>query len=77
MKRLALAAGLVSLGFAAATPALADFAIVQFGDGACKIWWDSGANPWGADWRKIAIGLPDWAAADAALDAARAQNQCP
>jgi len=79
MNRLAFATGLlaITLGMAAATPAHADFAVVQFESGHCQIWWDSGANPWGAGWKKIAIGLPDWSAARAALSAARSQDVCP
>ncbi|MGD0024599.1 MAG: hypothetical protein ABSC37_08225 [Xanthobacteraceae bacterium] len=77
MKRLAFAIGVLALGFAASTPARADFAVVQFEGGWCQIWWDSGANPWGVGWRKIIIGLPDWAAASVALNAARSQGLCP
>jgi hypothetical protein len=78
MNRFAFAAGLlaVTLGLAAATPARADFAVVQFASGYCKIWWDSSADPWGARWKKIAIGLPDWDAARATLSAARSQGLC-
>ena len=77
MKFLAFAIGLFALGFAATTPARADFALVQFGSGHCEIWWDSSDNPWGDTWKKIAVGLPDWPAASIALDNARAQNLCP
>jgi hypothetical protein len=79
MNRLAFATGFLALalGFAASTPARADFALVQFGNGHCQIWWDSGADPWGVDWRKIMVGLPNWDAAAAALDSARAQSVCP
>lgn len=79
MNRLAFATGLLAatLGIAATTPARADFAVVQFANGYCQIWWDSGANPWGAGWKKIAIGLPDWSAAREALSAARSQGACP
>lgn len=77
MKCLGFAIGLLMLGFAAATPAQADFAVVQFGSGYCQIWWDSGDNPWGDTWRKITVGLPDWPAASIALTNARAQNLCP
>jgi hypothetical protein len=77
MKQLTLVAFAVALGLAATTPARADFAVVQFRDGHCQRWWDSGSNPWGAGWRKIVIGLPNWEAATAALDAARAQAVCP
>jgi hypothetical protein len=77
MKHLAFAIGLCTLGIAAATPARADFALVRYGNGHCRIWWDSGANPWGTDWTKIVIGLPTWSAADAALVSYRAQGVCP
>jgi hypothetical protein len=81
MKRLAFAVGVVmlgftALGFALSTPARADYAVVQLDDGWCKIWWESGAPPWGTGWTKIAIGLPDWLAASAALSTARSQGEC-
>jgi hypothetical protein len=76
MKRLAFAIVVLALGFAASTPARADYAVVKLGDGWCKIWWDSGATPWGDDWTKIAIGLPDWLMASAALNTARSQGVC-
>ena len=66
-----------TLGFAAVTPAHADFAVVRFSDGHCQVWRDSASNPWGDDWTKIAIALPTWSAAEAALDAARSQDACP
>jgi hypothetical protein len=77
MKSLALATALAAISLTASTSARADFAVVQFGGGDCQIWWDSGANPWGAGWSKIAIGLPNWDAAEAALYSARAQSVCP
>jgi hypothetical protein len=78
MNRSAFASGLLALvlGFAAWTPARADYAVVQFDDGHCQIWSDSASNPWGAGWKKIAVALPTWSAAEAALDAAHAQNIC-
>lgn len=76
MKRLAFAASVLALGFAASTPALADFALVQFDDGYCRIWQDSADTPWGAGWTKISIGLPDYLAAQVALSSARAQGAC-
>jgi hypothetical protein len=80
MKRLALAVGVLALGMTAlnfaTTPARADYAVVQLQDGWCKIWWDSGATPWGVGWTKIAVGLPDWLAAEGALDFARSQGTC-
>jgi hypothetical protein len=76
MKRLAFAVAVLALGFAASTPARADFAVVQFSDGWCKIWWDSNAAPWGDGWTEIAYGMPDWLSASAALDTARSQGVC-
>ena len=76
MNRLAFAVCLLIVGLAASTPARADFAVVRFGDGFCKIWWDSAGNPWGSGWGKIALGLPDYLAAQAALANARAQRTC-
>ena len=75
MRRLLLAAGLL-MALIGASPALADYAVVQFGDGYCRIWFDSVDNPWGAIWSKIAVGRPDHAAAQAALDNALTQRVC-
>jgi hypothetical protein len=74
MKHLAFALGLLAL--TAATPARADFAIVEFGDGFCQIWWDSAGIPWGVGWTKITIGLPDYAVAQATLDSAIGRRVC-
>jgi hypothetical protein len=76
MKRWAFAVAVAALGFAASTPARADYAVVQFHDGWCKIWWDSSASPWGDSWTEIAYGMPDWLSASAALDTARSQGVC-
>jgi hypothetical protein len=75
MKRLAFAVGVLALGFTAATPARADFAVVKFELGYCRIWWDSGAKPWGAGWTKIAIA-PDFSGGWAAKDAAVKKGLC-
>ncbi len=76
MKRFAFAVGLLALGCATATPARADFAVIRLDNGWCRIWWDSGATPWGTGWTKIAVNLPDWFSASAALDTARSQGVC-
>jgi hypothetical protein len=75
MKRLAFAVGVLALGFAAATPARADFAVVKFELGFCRIWWDSGAKPWGAGWKVVATA-PDFSGAWAAQDAAVKKGKC-
>ena len=76
MKHSALVLGVLAIGLAAATPARADFAVVQFGDGFCQIWSDTTATPWGTGWTKLAVSLPDWDVAHAALDNAIVQGAC-
>jgi hypothetical protein len=76
MKRFVLAAGLLTVASLAGGPAHADYAVVHFDDGSCKIWWDSVGNPWGIGWTKIAVGLPDHVAAEIALDNAITQRFC-
>lgn len=75
MKSLVFGIGIFAVGFVAATPACADYAVVRFADGYCRIWRDSAATPWGAGWTKIAIA-PDWLLAHAALDTALANHIC-
>ena len=76
MNRWTFAVCLLIAGLAASTPARADFAVVRFGDGFCQIWSDSADNPWGTGWTKIALGLPDYEAAQAALAGAHARAIC-
>jgi hypothetical protein len=76
MKQLAFAVGLLVIALTAASPARADYAVVQFGDGFCRIWWDSAGTPWGIGWTKLAIGLPDHEVARAMLDRAIIQGAC-
>jgi hypothetical protein len=83
MKRLAplfgvlaaVPAAVLIFGLATPTPVRADYAVVQFADGYCEIWWDSGATPWGVNWSKLALA-PDWPAAEAARAAARYDGTC-
>jgi hypothetical protein len=75
MKRLALAVGFAAVGFAATIPARADYAVVKFEGGYCRIWWDSSATPAGPSWTKIAIA-PDFASAWDELEKAIATNTC-
>ena len=58
MKYLSVATGLLMLGFIAATPAHADFAVVQYGNGHCQIWWDSGDNPWATPGKRSLSACP-------------------
>jgi hypothetical protein len=76
MKRLALAIGLLTVALAASTTARADYAVIQFRDGRCEIWQDSGSDPAGAGWTKLAFGIPDYPAAQSAVDSAFAKGVC-
>lgn len=63
MKRIAIIAGVMALGFAAST-ARADFAVVRFKDGSCKPWLESGAKPLEPGWKYHWVGLKSWEAAE-------------
>jgi hypothetical protein len=76
MRRLCFAIGVLALVFAAGTPARADYAVVKFESGFCRIWWDSKANPYGTGWTKVATELKDWGAAWGALDALIKDKTC-
>jgi len=56
MKRLAIAAAILALGFAATTAARADFAVVKFKNGSCRVWANTKMPPMGMmkkDWRWV------------------------
>jgi hypothetical protein len=53
MKRFVFAVGVLALGFAASTPARADFSVV-LELGFCRIWWNNGINPIGTGWTRVA-----------------------
>jgi hypothetical protein len=76
MKCFAFAVAALALGFAASTPARADYTVIQFDSGYCEVWSNSNSTPWGYGWRKLAIELPDWDTAQSALYAARANGEC-
>jgi hypothetical protein len=72
MKHLALSIVLLALGFTAASPARADFAVIRWADGRCSI---VPAIFWGYGWPKIAI-TPDWWSAQIARDWAITNGTC-
>ena len=75
MKRLVFAVGVLALGFAASTPARADFSVVRFELGFCRIWWNNGINPIGTGWARVATA-PDFTSAWTAQDAAAKKGKC-
>ena len=76
MKKVSLAIGLLALGFAASTPARADFVIVKFDPGYCRVWMDSSMKPYGTGWSVVGKPYADWATAWAALNAAWTKKTC-
>jgi hypothetical protein len=76
MKQLSFALAVLALSFVSSTPSRADYAVVKFELGYCRIWWDSASNPVGVGWTKIAAGLPTWEAAWSALHSAIAARAC-
>lgn len=75
MKRLAFAVSVLALTFAASVPARADFAVVKFELGFCRIWLDSNLKPWGAGWTVVAKA-PTFEGAWAAQTAAVKKGIC-
>ena len=82
MKRLAFAAGLLAIGFGAVTSAHADFAVVKFDNGSCRVWSDTASRP--SDGRFLWFKRGDHAryrfatrdGAHRAVHLAAAQNRC-
>jgi hypothetical protein len=83
MVRLAFAIGLLILGLTAAIPARADFAVIAFNSGYCRVWADTAFGP--QDGRFLwflspVVGwhfrFPTWDMADLAMHRAVAHNRC-
>ena len=75
MKRAILGMGILALGFAA-SPALADFAVVKFKDtGACRAWYSSNTKPWGA-YQVLWVKTPSWDVAQTKGSYAMAHKWC-
>jgi hypothetical protein len=82
MIRLAFAVGLLALGFAGATPARADFAVITFNSGYCRVWTETAFGPQDGHylWFPSPIGwryrFLTWEGADLAMHRAVAWNRC-
>jgi hypothetical protein len=82
MTRLAFALGVLVLGSVSTTPARADFAVVKFHSGYCRVYADTAFgppdgrylsfwSPWGWTYR-----FPTWQVADMAMHRAVAHHRC-
>ena len=82
MKKLVFAIGVLALGLAASAPAKADFAIVKFHSGYCRIWRDTGMAPpdgrflWWRWHHHVYYRLPTWGVAEHKLHKAVAWHRC-
>jgi hypothetical protein len=86
MTRLVMIVGLLAtIGLAAATPASADFAVVKFRSGFCRVWTNTAFAPpdghflwWHSAWphHHWYYRLPTWAAAEHKLHQAVFWHRC-
>lgn len=86
MKRLAFAIGLLTLSVTAVTQAHADFAVVRFNSGFCRVWTHASAPPQDFQFLAFRRGSPEhhwWqhifatpAGAEMALHEAMATHRC-
>jgi hypothetical protein len=76
MKKLGLMA-CVAFAVLAATPAKADFVVIRFKDGMCRIWGDAAGAPRPPRKSVILVGRFDtWIEALAAMNGLHTQLQC-
>jgi hypothetical protein len=75
MKRLAFAIGVLAIGFSATTAARADYAVVMFKDGYCRIW-NTGTNPMQPGWKYHWVHLKTWELAASKKHYAETHHWC-
>jgi hypothetical protein len=82
MKKVVFAIGVLALGLTATAPAHADFAIVKFNSGYCRIWPDTSVTPpdgtfiWWQWGHYRHYRLPTLAVAELKLHTAVARHLC-
>ena len=78
MTKMRIALSAVALGLAAATPAHADFSIIRWDNGDCRIWsnFQPSPPPWGTGWTIVAPNIPTYAAARATLNDLAKKKTC-
>lgn len=73
---MAFAVGVFALAVSATTAARADYAVVMFKNGDCRVWTDSKAAPTGHGWKYHWVGLKSWDAAAHKKHYAMAHHWC-
>lgn len=82
MRRLAFAIGVLALGVSAVAPAHADFAVVKFKSGYCRVWADTPAGPqdgkylWFRHHHHWRNHFKTWASADKHMQRAISWHRC-
>jgi hypothetical protein len=82
MMRLAFVIGLLAISLTSATPVRADFAVVTFNSGYCRVWTETAFGPQDGHylWFPSPIGwhfrFLTWEGADLAMHRAVAWNRC-
>jgi hypothetical protein len=78
LRPLSLALGLLAITLGAATPARADYSIVRWTWGDCKIWQDNGppTTPWGDGWAILADTIATYDEAKVLLEDLYRQGVC-
>ncbi len=78
MMRLTLALGALVLALSASAPAQADWLVIRWANGDCKIWNDDGREimPWGTGWKVLADEMETYGEAWATLEALYRQRRC-
>lgn len=75
MKKLAFAFGALALAFSASTAAKADYQVVMFKDGYCRVWNGAG-HPVRPGWKYHWVHLKSWDAAAKKKHYAMAHHWC-
>jgi hypothetical protein len=62
MSRCLLALSALAIALATTSPARADYTLIRWVSGDCKIWHEDVGNqrPWGNEWLVLASGLPTY-----------------
>jgi hypothetical protein len=60
MKRLVFAVSMLTLGLSAATAARADYGVVMFKDGTCRVWNETKMTPVQPGYKYHWTGLKSW-----------------
>ena len=77
MSRWYVALCTLAIAFVVSSPARADYTLVRWAWGDCKIWSNPPNNrPWGDDWTVLAWGLPTYDIAWRVLNDEIARGNC-